>query len=74
MDHTRAIDRWLKWAAVMGPVFGFLFGICAGGIMAYQAFKDDNHRILLIEGWREKQEDFNKVIISQIATLQALKK
>ena len=72
--ETREIDKWLKWAAVMGPIFGFIFGLCGGAIGAYQAFKDDTHRIQLIEGWKDKQEDFNKATIEAIATLKEVVK
>lgn len=73
-DHDRATDRWLKWVAVIGPIIGVLFGVCSGAVVTYQAFKNDGNRISLIEGWKEKQEDFNKVTISAIATLQEVVK
>lgn len=68
------MDSWLKWMAILGPIFGLVFGVCSGAVITYQAFKADGSRITLIEGWREKQEEFNKVIIGQIATLNEISK
>ena len=73
-DHVRDIDRWLKWVAIIGPVFGFVFGMCAGTVTAYQAFKHDSDRIELIEGWKNKQEDFNKETIRAVSALQEIVK
>ena len=33
-----SIDHWLKWVAILGPIFGFLVGNCSGLLIAYQAF------------------------------------
>lgn len=76
--HIRQIDRWLKWVAILGPmVSGVVFG-SAGFVGGYSRAKEElvtlGHRTTLLEGWKEKQEDFNKVVIQQIATLQATKR
>lgn len=59
-------------AALIGPIVGFVLGNCSGAMITYQAFKYLDNKVTLIEGWKDRQEEFNKVIIQQIATLQAL--
>lgn len=73
-DHERSTDRWLKWAVVVAPLITYILGLASGTVMAYQAFKNDSTRITLVEGWKDKQEDFNKVVIAQIATLNQVLK
>ncbi len=73
MTHEpRSIDRWLKWAAIIGPVTGFIFGNCSGAVIAYQAFKNDSERIFHLENWKEKQDDFDRTVVSSISRLKAL--
>ena len=72
MDHERATDRWLKWMAVLGPILGVMFGLCSGSVVTYQAFRNQGDKITLLESWKEKQEEFNKVVIGQIATINAM--
>lgn len=69
-SHERSLDRWLKYAVIIGPLITYVLGIGTGVWGAYQAYKDDSHRITLVEGWKEKQEDFNKETIRAISTLQ----
>lgn len=71
-ERPRAIDRWLKWAAVLGPITTFILGIFSGAMITYQAFKDDSMRITSLEGWKEKQDDFNRETVKAIARLKAL--
>lgn len=68
----RAIDKWLKWAVVIVPVVTFILGNCSGAVAIYQMFKNDDHRIALLEGWKEKQVDFNQETVRSIARLKAL--
>lgn len=71
---ARAIDRWLKYAAIIGPFLGFTFGICTGAWGTYQAFKDEDRRVVLIESWKDKQDDFNRNTVDAIARLQEVVK
>jgi len=72
MNDQRYMDKWLKWAAILGPILGFLFGNCSGALVTYQAFKDESMRITNIEGWKEKQDDFNRETVKAISRLKAL--
>lgn len=76
--NDRSIDRWLKWAAVVGPmVSGLVFG-CVGYVGGYQAAKEklENHtiRIVQLEGWKEKQVEFNQTTVVAIERLKVLAK
>lgn len=71
----RSIDRWLKYAVIIAPTIS---AVVFGGVGYAKGFSDAKQSIsviagdvLILKGWKEKQEDFNKVIIAQIATLQA---
>lgn len=74
MDHVRQIDRWLRWAAILGPFLGFMFGILSGSMIAYQAFKNQDNRIVSIEGWKEKQDAFNEKTVVAITRLKVIVK
>lgn len=72
-DHTeRYMDKWLKYAAIIGPFLGFIFGIGSGTIIAYQAYKQDHTDITLLFNWKEKQEDFNQKTVTAISRIKAL--
>lgn len=72
----RAIEKWGKWALLIAPVVTGMITWSFGFASGFQTAKDDikgvSVKVDMIEGWKEKQEDFNKVIIAQIATLQAI--
>lgn len=77
-EHVRSMDKWLKWAVILAPmVSGVVFGT-AGYIGGYLNARADiqvtANRVALVEGWKDKQEEFNKTIIRQIATLNAIVK
>lgn len=72
--QRRSIDTWLKWAAVAGPIIGFLFGGVSGAAVAYQAFKDDTRRIGTLESWKDKQDDFDQKIVGAISRLDEVVK
>ena len=76
--QTRAIDRWLKYVAIFGPmVSGLVFG-GAGYVAGFQNARDQivvlHKRQDLYDGWKEKQDDFNRNIIVAIAQLQEIVK
>lgn len=71
-EHTRQIDRWLKWVAVLGPVVGWLLGVPTGVVVAYQAFKQDHNDIVQLQSWKDKQEEFNLETVKAITRLKAL--
>lgn len=72
MEHTRSIDKWLKWVALLGPFMGFLLGVGSGTIAAYQAFKSDANRISQLENWKERQVEFNQETVKAISRMKAL--
>lgn len=72
--HSRQMDKWLKWVAIVGPFFGFLFGIASGTVIVYQAYKQDHSDISLLFSFKDKQDDFNQKTVAAIARLKALMK
>lgn len=77
-EHNRAIDKWLKYVAIFGPmVSGIVFG-AAGYVGGYQHAKEEvvsiGNRTTLLEGWKERQEAFNQQTVASIARLKALMK
>ena len=77
-EHTRQIDKWLKWMAVLGPlVSGMTFG-AAGYVSGYNQCRTqilaNGHRLDLMEGWKDRQEAFNQQTVAAIARLKALMK
>lgn len=80
-QQSRAIDKWLRWTAIVGPVIGFFLGNCSGAIITYQAISNDRFMMAgiikhqeVLDGWKDKQEDFNRNILAAIARLKALVK
>lgn len=72
-DHgERYMDKWLKWAAILGPFLGFIFGIASGTVIAYQAYKQDHADIGMLFSWKEKQDDFNQRTVTALARIKAL--
>lgn len=71
MTHKRWTDKVLFFVAILGPLCGFLFGMIKTG-QRIQVIEDDHANVLNIMVWKEKQEDFNRVIIGQIAELKSL--
>ena len=72
-DHTeRYMDKWLKYAAIIGPFLGFIFGIGSGTIIAYQAYKQDHTDITLLFNWNQSaHQRFSAVtwMITQCAVI-----
>lgn len=71
-DHSRQIDKWMKYVAILGPFLGFIFGVGSGTVIAYQAYKTDSGRITLLEGFKDKQDEFNLKTVQAISRLKAL--
>lgn len=72
----RSIDRWLKWAAVVGPmVSGLIFGgigYVAGYKQARDAIIQNTQEIVLLKSWKEKQVEFNQQTVISITRLKTL--
>jgi hypothetical protein len=77
-DHYRAIDKWMKYVAIFGPMVS---GIVFGGVGYAKGFYDAKDQITIvgtritsIENWKERQDEFNIKTVSAIARLKALMK
>jgi hypothetical protein len=51
--HARSFDRWLGWAAILGPILGYILGICTGAVAYGWAYRDHEHRIAKLEAKAE---------------------
>lgn len=63
----RSIDRWLKYAAVFGPLAGVILGAFIEVIL-------DHDKVMQLWNWKQRQEDFNFVTVKAIARMEALVK
>lgn len=63
-------DNLLLVAAIAGPLAGFICGTFKAGARI-QVIDDDHNAVVNLLSWKDKEEEFNKVVIQQIATLQA---
>ena len=55
----RGFDKWLAWVAVVGPVLGFILGVCTGAVGTAWAYRDHEHRIAKLEA---EAEIYNAVV------------
>ena len=66
------MDRWLLIFAIAGPLAGVVCGAYVKVSGFYEIVRDDHNTVNQLAIWKDRQEDFNKVIIAQIAELKAL--
>lgn len=76
--HVRTTNKWLKYVAIFGPmVSGIVFG-ATGYVAGFQNAKEQivtiSKRQDLYDGWKEKQDDFNRNTVVAIAQLQEIVK
>ncbi len=55
----RSIDKWLQWVAIIGPLLGFILGICTGAVGTAWLYRDHEHRIAKLEA---QAEIYNAVV------------
>jgi hypothetical protein len=68
------MDRWLKWMVFIGPIVTYLLGVPTGYILAKQEIQSIGARTSLLEGWKDKQIEFNQETVKAIARIKALVK